>query len=359
MEVSAFDTKEFLQKNWEKAPLVQQGFLKGFEQSVNKKQLIDMSLDEYYETRLVIQEENKFSLKYGPFESENEIRENKLWTLLIHNLNLYNPKLRALTDFISFLPHWAFDDILCTFSSDGSTVGAHFDDYNVFIIQVEGQRKWSLQHNPLKTFKGDSEVKVLEKFDTDEEHLLCPGDMIYIPPHVAHEGISIGESVSLSIGFKSIELAELANQYSMNCYQQEKPHKLHSILPVPQSSSMEIDGENFKRIKSNFLNYLESEARLDEFLLNSLTRPKVEIEFQELEEIPSFTELEQNEFSRILFKSIDSSRVMMSVNGFSTVISSEDHKRLADKNASALSIFNTLSDVTKLFLLNAEFYLYS
>lgn len=209
------ETTKFLESYWEKKHLFLPNSFKTPELSLTKAEIFEMALDDGYETRLISQDKNnQWSVQFGPLNDLEEIKAHKLWTLFIHNFNLHEQFSNELQNLVKFIPTWLFDDVLCSFSGDGSSVGAHFDRYNVFILQVSGKRTWKIQEKPKKTFRRDCPIKILESFEADVEYTLNPGDMIFIPPECGHEGTSIGESISLSIGFKSLETAQIVQFFA-------------------------------------------------------------------------------------------------------------------------------------------------
>lgn len=204
------NTKQFLadffKKHWENNYCFLKNAVDIGGLSFGTNELVEMAQDEYFETRLVTQEtSNNWDVHDGPHPDFNFENKKKLWTLIVHNLNLYDQFCFDLEKGISDIPKWLFDDVMCTYSTDGSTVGAHTDNYNVFIIQISGERLWEIQENPITEYREDCNIKVLKEFRPDHVHTLSAGDLIFIPPGVAHRGTSIGNSISLSIGFKALE----------------------------------------------------------------------------------------------------------------------------------------------------------
>ena len=206
----------FLKEHWEKKHLVANKIIARPNDLLKVKDLLEMATNEYFESRLVgVDNKNKITIKHGPIELESEIKNLKEWTLVNHNVNLYSKELQEIQKELEFVPAWLFDDVMATYSNEGSSIGAHIDNYNVFIIQLQGRRKWELEYDPNPSYQEDLEVKILKEFNPQFEFILNPGDMIYIPPHVAHQGTSLEESLSLSFGFKSMEDKALVEQFAI------------------------------------------------------------------------------------------------------------------------------------------------
>lgn len=211
--LNGLNEQDFREKYWEKKPFVFRNIIENPELCINSDDIIEMACDEFYESRLIGKESGNWTVKHGPLDPQDFEDTTKHWTLINHDLNLYLENVFNLASHLDFLPSWLFDDAMSTFSTKGSSVGAHIDNYNVFIVQLSGQRKWEIQYEPNKEFVPGLEVKLLKEFVPDETFILNPGDMIYIPPHIAHHGISESQSLSLSLGYKSLEDKKLMDLF--------------------------------------------------------------------------------------------------------------------------------------------------
>lgn len=213
----------FLKNYWLKRPLLIKNAVSALEieSFATRDDFIEMSMDEDFESRIVFEKGGDYpwQVKHGPL-TESDFNSNKktLWTLLCHNLNLYSPEFYQLQQMVNFIPDWQFDDIMATVSNKGASVGAHIDNYSVFIVQGQGQRKWSLQTEPNTTWQENLDIKLLKHFKPDIEWVLNPGDAIYIPPHCAHHGISQSDSISYSIGFKSLEYNKIVDFWATQVF---------------------------------------------------------------------------------------------------------------------------------------------
>lgn len=244
----------FLKDYWEQKHLVLKNFLKAPQKLIETQDLIDMAENEYFESRLVGEKDNNFSVEHGPFKFIKVKNKYSKWTLINHNVNLYSKELMAIQKELEFIPAWLFDDAMTTYSNPGSTVGAHIDNYNVFIIQLVGRRQWEIELTPDKEYKSGLEVKILKSFKPDHSYTLNPGDMIYIPPHVAHQGTSLDESLSLSLGFKSIEDKALVEQFAIelvNNFQSEDFYR--TTFDKPVTDPVLIDEQIINDIKERLM----------------------------------------------------------------------------------------------------------
>lgn len=274
--------EDFFSEYWEKKPLLIRGAIENLDDLAEVQDLIDLSMDKDFESRLIIQGKSAqdFQMEHGPFDQKKfKNLEAKKWTLIAHNLNLLAPPFFEIQKQIQFLPDWIFDDIMATYSKPGCTVGAHIDNYNVFIFQGKGERKWQLQLNPNKEFIPDIDVKILKEFTADIEWDLKPGDLIYIPPHVAHYGVSTTESISYSIGLKSLDHERLINHYvtwMMSNYEDDGFIKLDFDKKIA-NDPFKIDAETLSKVKAYLEKSLSEEHDLDLWFTNFLTAPREEI----------------------------------------------------------------------------------
>jgi 50S ribosomal protein L16 3-hydroxylase len=212
--LGGMSSKDFLKNYWQKKPLLIKGAVPNASELASTENIIEIAQDENFETRILRETGGKsaWESSSGPFE-ENElsISKNDKWTLMVHNLELYFDDFRKLKSMIDFIPSWQFDDIMSTYSVNGASVGAHIDNYNVFIFQGSGKRQWFINESPNTEYIKDIDVKILSNFESKYDYILEEGDLIYIPPGVAHHGVTIDESISKSIGYKSLDYRNMAS----------------------------------------------------------------------------------------------------------------------------------------------------
>jgi 50S ribosomal protein L16 3-hydroxylase len=276
--------EEFLKTYWEKKPFIIRAAVENPENLVDTKDLVTMACDEDYETRM-ISKDKEWIVSSGPFEECSFSDKSKNWTLIVHNINLYFEKIKELEKTVEFIPKWLFDDVMCTYSTKGSSVGAHIDTYNVFILQTSGQRKWSVQESPNPEYQEGVAVKILKEFKADNEYILNPGDMIYIPPHVAHWGESITESCSLSIGFKSLEDKEMLDLFCLGLIHQENVTNdfyRTNFSKSQKDNSFEVEQKTIDDLYQKLLKNIDQKQLFEEFITRELSTPKNVFEPNEL-----------------------------------------------------------------------------
>jgi len=209
---------EFLAEYWQKKPLLIRNALPQIP-VLDPDTLAGFSLEEGVESRLILERpkmrkplESKWRMEHGPLdEGIFTTLPNTHWTLLVQAVNQLDPQLHELLHRFRFIPNWRIDDVMVSYAVDGGSVGPHFDYYDVFLLQASGRRHWRLgqacdSDSPMRE---DTACKILKQFDTTDEWTLEPGDMLYIPPQIAHWGVAQGECMTYSIGFRAPSLGEM------------------------------------------------------------------------------------------------------------------------------------------------------
>ena len=200
--------QEFLRDYWQKKPLVIRQAFAGFECPVSADELAGLACEDAVESRIVIEDDNgkPWQLHNGPFEPE---RFSKLpdshWTLLVQGLDHWIPDFADLLDEFRFVPNWRLDDIMASYAPKGGSVGPHYDQYDVFLLQAEGHRRWTFGgHCDHTSPRVDgTPLRILSSWDGEETVTLAPGDMLYLPPGVGHHGVAEDDCITLSIGFRA------------------------------------------------------------------------------------------------------------------------------------------------------------
>ncbi len=303
---------EFLNEYWEKKPYIFRNISFSKENSIKVEDLLMMAEDEYYETRAIFQNlKGDWDVQDGPFASKIFKEQKNKWTFIAHNTEHYFLDIKNIKKQLEVLPTWLFDDVMATYSSTGSSVGAHIDNYNVFIMQTLGTRKWLLQQNPIHDYQEKLPVRILKEFIPDTEIMLEEGDMIYIPPHFAHHGISQSESISLSFGYKSLENKTIIDHLCVNLLDKYKSDSFFKTKLQKTNDPGTIDKETLSKLKEHIQHDLSDDVFFAKSMgaLNSESKRPTEIleinhdEFQEhAKENPLF----KDEFVRHCFIEIDS-----------------------------------------------------
>ncbi len=209
----SIDKNYFLKHYWQKRPCF---FKKAFHSPpsyLSADELAGFSLLDDVESRLIKKSSNQqWSIEHGPFdESRFETLTESHWTLLVQSIDTWAPQTRELLSHFSFIPRWRFDDIMLSFATDQGGVGPHADNYDVFLVQGDGERRWRVGSKGVLS----SNQSIIEgmchqaEFDPIIDEVMQPGDMLYIPPETPHWGISLGESMGYSVGYRSMQTHQL------------------------------------------------------------------------------------------------------------------------------------------------------
>jgi 50S ribosomal protein L16 3-hydroxylase len=207
-------TKIFLRDYWQKKPLlVRQAFPK-FKGLLDSSQLLALACAEDAQSRLVIQHRDRWQVKSGSLEAaEFDGLEKAKWTVLVQGINHHLPDAASLLMKFNFIPYARLDDLMVSYAPKGGGVGPHFDSYDVFLLQGLGQRRWQISAQQDRSLISGAPLKILQNFKAEEEWVLESGDMLYLPPGYAHNGIAENECMTYSVGFRAPTHQELAEQF--------------------------------------------------------------------------------------------------------------------------------------------------
>ncbi|MFC5474279.1 JmjC domain-containing protein [Paraherbaspirillum soli] len=203
---------QFLRDYWHKKPLLIRQALPGFKPLLSADALFELASRDDVESRLVTHFKQQWQMQNGPFDSLPSVRQ-KDWTLLVQGVNLHHDAADALLRQFRFIPDARLDDLQISYATDTGGVGPHFDSYDVFLLQAHGQRHWKIGASQDLTLVEGSPLKILKNFEPEQEFVLEPGDMLYLPPQYAHDGIAVGECMTYSIGFRAPAFQELGEAF--------------------------------------------------------------------------------------------------------------------------------------------------
>lgn len=202
--------QQFLQRHWQKKPLLVRQAIPGFDGVMMRDELLALALRDDVESRLVEYAAGRWAVTRGPLERRDLRRRPHPWTVLIQGVNLYAEAADDLLRMFDFVPWSRLDDLMVSYAVDGGGVGPHFDSYDVFLLQASGRRRWRIGAQRDLAVIENAPLRILQDFRPSREWILEPGDMLYLPPHYAHEGVAVGECVTYSIGFRAPSAQELA-----------------------------------------------------------------------------------------------------------------------------------------------------
>ncbi len=207
--------EQFLRDYWQKRPLLIRQAIPDFESPITPDELAGLACEEGVESRLILERDGKtpWEVRHGPFSETTfaDLPETH-WTLLVQEVNRHVPEIADLMDRFNFVPAWRVDDLMISYAAPEGSVGAHLDSYDVFLLQAYGQRRWQISHD-CGEFIPDLALRILQQFSPEQEWVLEAGDMLYLPPNIAHHGVAVGECMTFSIGFLAPSHREMVADY--------------------------------------------------------------------------------------------------------------------------------------------------
>jgi 50S ribosomal protein L16 3-hydroxylase len=238
---------KFLQGYWQKKPLLIRNAFPDFVSPIEPEDLAGLACEELALSRIVSHDRARdaWSLRSGPFaEEEFPGMPDHDWTLLVQDVDKWDVDVRGILRHFDFLPRWRIDDVMVSFAASGGSVGAHVDQYDVFLLQAQGQRRWQIDAgtNPPLAFRDDVELKLLREFTPTHDWILQPGDMLYLPPGVPHHGVAVDPCLTFSIGMRAPSSAELVGDYLDDLIADaDESMRYHDPDLVPPKDPNEID----------------------------------------------------------------------------------------------------------------------
>ncbi|MCU7935801.1 MAG: cupin domain-containing protein [Candidatus Thiodiazotropha sp. (ex Dulcina madagascariensis)] len=272
--------ERFLADYWQRKPLLFRQPLQGFPCNLEADELAGMACEEEIESRIVLEKHGAtpWEARYGPFDEEtfSQLPESH-WTLLVQDVDKHLPDVAKLLDQFRFIPDWRLDDVMVSYAADQGSVGPHIDDYDVFLYQAKGKRRWKIHTRPVseEQFIPGLELRILPDFETEQEWLLEPGDMLYLPPNVAHWGIAEGECMTCSVGFRAPSLRELASAWFDARIENRLPQRRYRDPPLkPQAAPGEILPSSLSAFKDLLQTCLQDPGQDDRWFGRFVTEAK-------------------------------------------------------------------------------------
>jgi 50S ribosomal protein L16 3-hydroxylase len=245
---------DFLRDYWQKQPLLIRNAFPGFVSPVEPEDLAGLACEDGVLARLIEHDKanDAWRVRHGPFaEADFPGLPDHDWTLLVQDVDKWDADIRALLPRFDFLPRWRIDDVMVSFAATGGSVGAHVDQYDVFLLQAQGQRRWQIDASPAPAldFRNDVDIKLLREFHPTHEWVLGPGDMLYLPPGVPHHGVAENACLTFSVGMRAPASAELLGDY-VDTLAADAPDELRYADPdlaLPGDAG-EIDAAAMQRV---------------------------------------------------------------------------------------------------------------
>lgn len=222
------DRDNFLTQHWQSKPLLIRNAISEFESPVSGDELAGLALEEGVESRIIECQDNVWRLQQGPFNVD-DFKRDQPWSLLVQAVDHYLPEVAVLRKLVDFIPQWRVDDIMVSYAVEGGSVGPHYDNYDVFLLQGSGERLWRLGQfcDDSAALVPHDQLRILDNFEVTEEHLLRCGDILYVPPGIAHWGIAQTECVTFSIGFRAPRIIDMVSRWADQLLEKLEPDQFY------------------------------------------------------------------------------------------------------------------------------------
>jgi len=300
---------EFLDQYWQKKPLLIKAAIPNFKGLLSPEELAGLACEEDVQSRIVEYKKGSWHAQHGPFTEDDfaalpdRPTADHNWTLLVQSVNHFLPEASALLQQFSFIPHARLDDLMVSYAPHGGGVGPHFDSYDVFLLQGQGKRLWRISEQSDLSLVEGAPLRILKHFDTKQEWLLEAGDMLYLPPHLAHWGIAVSDGdqdcMTYSIGFRAPKNQELASEFLG--FMQDKINQ--ESIPLSglyqdanlrlQAHPAEISTDMLATVSAQLQSIQWSSSTVAEFLGCYLSEPKSHVVFDSNKKISRAAFLKQ------------------------------------------------------------------
>lgn len=292
--------EQFLAEYWQKKPLLVRNGLPEIVGLLEQQDVQELALEEHASARLIRQKDrnpNEWHVKSSPLTKGDFQKLPKLWTLLVQAVDHYSFDLSELWKKFPFIPQWRRDDIMVSYAPKGGSVGKHFDFYDVFLVQGHGHRRWQLgQMCDVNTaFVPNQPLKLLPEIDVQFDEVLAPGDLLYVPPGMAHYGVAEDDCLTFSFGFRMPNVAgmmeRISDQFSANTLLQ---NPVVDIARKQIGQIGEINATELSHLKDLVLAQLQDSSALDAAIMSYMSEPKYP------DNIPEADEIEADDLKEIL-----------------------------------------------------------
>ncbi|WP_189518926.1 cupin domain-containing protein [Kushneria pakistanensis] len=283
LPLGGMSAETFLRDYWQKKPLLIRGAFPDFQSPLDPDDLAGLACEDNVEARLVELDgpDKPWQVSHGPFDDETFARlGRKDWSLLVQAVDHYVPEVAELLEHFTFIPRWRLDDIMVSFAPPGGNVGAHVDNYDVFLLQASGQRRWQLggvMGEDAPIIDG-IDLRILADFSVteDQDWVLEPGDMLYLPPRVAHHGISQSEDcMTFSVGFRAPSMDEMVTSWADYLGEQlDESSRYHDPDLEAAHDGALIDESAMARVRRQMLAALDNPEQMAQWFGRTMTQVK-------------------------------------------------------------------------------------
>lgn len=286
MITSAFQPDLFLRDIWQKKPLLIRNPWASWSNPLDPDELAGLACQNDIEARLITRKLRTFAVEHGPFaEARFAQPDENPWTLLVQAVDHHVPSVSALLDSFRFIPNWRIDDVMVSYATDHGGVGAHFDQYDVFLVQGLGRRRWQIGGpcDDRSELLPHDDLRLLANFEPAEEWILDPGDILYVPPGIAHNGIAVGDDcMTYSIGFRAPSRGELIAHWSEHLVAQLDDSDRYKDPTILQDNPGEITAQALGGLHAMMIEKLNDRGEFSRWFGQYITMPK----YHEIDWVP-------------------------------------------------------------------------
>ena len=271
-----FSPEQFLEEFWQKKPCLIRQAIADFKPLLDGDDLAGLACEEMAESRLVkgSVKAADWTVAHGPFsDADFSALPDKNWTLLVQDVEKHYAPLQALMQQFSFIPNWRLDDLMISYAATGGSVGPHIDQYDVFLLQAEGTRRWQIAQSFEPELLEGCPLNVLQQFTSEQEWVLEPGDMLYLPPNVAHLGIALEPGMTWSIGSRAPSGADLLQGLGeWLAFSADEGGRYSDPDLKPTRRAGEIDPQALHGLRQLMQARIEDNEGLDDYLAAFMSR---------------------------------------------------------------------------------------
>lgn len=284
----------FLQNYWQKKPLVIRNGLPQIVGLFTPEDILDLAQEENVVARLVktynSDEQQDWQVKTSPLGESDFENLPEQWSVLVQNLEQWSPELGELWQAFGFIPQWQRDDIMVSYAPKGGSVGKHYDEYDVFLVQGYGQRRWQLGKwcDPSTEFNPNQPIRIFD--DMGElvlDEVMNPGDILYVPSRMAHYGVAEEDSLTFSFGLRFPSALDFVEKIHQSLQQQENGNVVELTTPfrlgINSQPNALLDKKTVAEFKSQFIQLLQNSDQFDELFLSSVAKTVSSRRYEQLE----------------------------------------------------------------------------
>ncbi|ENX14767.1 hypothetical protein F894_01133 [Acinetobacter sp. CIP 51.11] len=283
--------EQFLSEYWQKKPLLVRNAMPEIANLLEPNDVMELALEEHVTARLIKQKDrdpNQWSVKSSPLLKADFQKMPKLWTLLVQAVDHYSFDLAEMWKKFPFIPQWRRDDIMVSYAPQGGSVGKHFDFYDVFLVQGYGHRRWQLGQmcDAETAFVPGQPLKLLPEIEVNFDEVLAPGDLLYVPPGLAHYGVAEDDCLTYSFGFRMPNISDMMDRVGDKFSENETlRNPLLDIIRDQVGAIGEVSSNELEYLKEHIMQQLHNSNVLEDAIMSLMSEPKYPENLPEAEEI--------------------------------------------------------------------------